>query len=64
MFNDKQMEFLKSIGIDIDFEHPSDDDLVMVEDTVAEKLQVSGFDDDYEITEIGKMCESILDLLE
>ena len=64
MFDDKQIEFLKTLGIDIDFKHPSDDDLVMVEDAVAEKLQVSGFDEEYEITEIGKMCESILDLLE
>lgn len=64
MFNDKQIEFLKTIGVDIDFAHPSDDDLVALEDAVAEKLQVSGFDDDYNITEIGKMCESILDLLE
>lgn len=63
MFQLKQIEFLQSLGLDFDFNQLSDDQLVQIEDTVAEKLQISGFDTENQITPIGIMCESILDLL-
>jgi len=63
MFSKKQIEFMESIGININVGNISDDDLVKIEDTVSKKLQESGFDRDYNITETGKMCESILDNL-
>lgn len=63
MFSEKQIAFMQSIGLNLDFDHLKDEDYIKIEDTVAEKLQVSGFDKQYEATETGKMCESILDQL-
>ncbi|MCM1375057.1 MAG: hypothetical protein NC245_08210 [Muribaculum sp.] len=54
---------MKSLGIDVDFENLSDDMLVEIENIVSEKLQKSGFDADYTITDKGKICEAILDKL-
>lgn len=63
-FNEKQSELLKQLQInlasDLDY---SNDDLDKIEDAVSEKLQIDGFDKDYNVTEIGKICESILDLI-
>lgn len=63
MFDDKQISFMQSLGLGFDFDNLSDDNLVQIEDFVAEKLQISGFDTHYNLTDIGKMCESILDKL-
>lgn len=63
MFNVKQRKFIQSLGLKLDFDKLTDDDLVKIEDVVAKKLQQAGFDASYGITSIGKMCESILDEL-
>ncbi|MCM1117949.1 MAG: hypothetical protein NC543_01100 [bacterium] len=63
MFNKTEIDFMKSLGIDVDFENLSDDMLVEIENIVSEKLQKSGFDADYTITDKGKICEAILDKL-
>lgn len=63
MFDEKQIKFMRSIGLNLDFEHLSDDDCFQIEKAVADKLQKSGFDENYDITAVGKMCESILDRL-
>lgn len=63
MFNKTEIEFMESLGIEADFENLSDDMLVKIEDIVSEKLQKSGFDENYKITEDGKICEEILDKL-
>lgn len=63
MFDKKEIEFMRTLGIEADFENLSDDILVKIEDIVSEELQKSGFDKDYKVTEDGKMCESILDKL-
>ena len=60
MFNKTEIEFMESLGVEADFENLSDDMLVKIEDIVSEKLQKSGFDGDYKVTDIGKICESIL----
>jgi len=63
-FTSIQIEFMKSLGLVIDFKNNlTDDELDKIEDVVAEKLQISGFDQKYEITSVGLMCESILDQL-
>lgn len=63
-FNEKQAELLKSLQINCasGLEY-SNDDLDKIEEAVSEKLQVEGFDKDYNVTEIGEVCESILDLI-
>ncbi len=63
MFDEKQIAFMQAIGLNLDFDHLKEDDYIKIEDTVAEKLQISGFDKEYNATETGKMCESILDQL-
>lgn len=62
-FNEKQIEFMRDIGIVVDFEKLSDADLVLIEEKVADRLETSGFDEDYNVTDEGKMCESILDMI-
>ena len=63
MFSEKQKEFLCSLGLKLDFNNLSDEDLIQIEDTVADELQYSGFDENYKPTSVGLMCESILDEL-
>ncbi len=63
MFSKKQIEFMQRIGLTINFENPSDDELGIVEEKVSEYLQEYGFDKEYNPTEDGKICESILDSL-
>lgn len=62
-FSEQQIAFMKEIGIDVDFDKLTDEYMVIIEDKVANELETKGFDEDYEPTEIGKMCESILDIL-
>lgn len=64
MFSEKQKEFMKSLGLKLDFNNLSDDDYVLIEEVVGDELVYEGLDDNYDATTIGKMCESILDLLE
>lgn len=63
MFSEKQIEFLRGLGLDFDFQNLTDEEYFQVEDQVAEELQYRGFDEAYEPTAWGKMCESILDTL-
>lgn len=62
-FNNKQIEFMRNIGIDVDFDNLSDDDIINIEDKVADKYEMEGLDEKYNPTETGKMCESILDMM-
>ena len=62
-FSEQQIAFMKEIGIDVDFDKLTDEDMVLIEDKVASELETKGFDEDYEPTETGRMCESILDIL-
>lgn len=63
-FNEKQIEFMRKIGISITFsETLSDKDSLLIEEKVSEHLQKHGFDSEYKPTKDGEMCESILDIL-
>ena len=61
MFNENQIIFLKSLGFEVDFNNLTDDNLAQIEEIVSDELQRSGFDISDNITDVGKMCESILD---
>jgi hypothetical protein len=63
MFTKKQIVYMQSLGLNLNFDSLSCDDWVNIEDTVADRLQYSGFDERYNVTEDGKMCESILNQL-
>lgn len=63
-FNENQIEFMKKIGISINFnDNLSDSDYDLIEEKVSDYLQKNGFDENYEPTEEGTMCEAILDML-
>ena len=63
-FDQDQIKFLKRIGVSINFSEPlSDADYELIEEKVSDHLQRKGFSKEYEPTEDGKMCESILDML-
>lgn len=63
MFTEKQVAFIQSLGLEVDFNNLSDDNLIQIEESVANELQRSGFDISDNITDVGEMCESILDTL-
>lgn len=63
MFSDVQMNFLNSIGLKFNYANLLDDDYIIIEEVIGDKLAISGFDKDYKINEIGVICESILDEL-
>ena len=65
MFNKAQLEFLNAIGVKIDgsVSPLPDAALTEIEDVAGNYLQIHGFDENYNPTETGKMCESILDHL-
>ena len=63
MFTEQEIEFMKSLGLECDFNNLSEEDdyWIDIEDTVVDRLQYDGFDKDYKPTSIGLMCEAILD---
>lgn len=63
MFSVKEQNFIKSLGINVDFENLIDDILIEIEKKVSDILQIKGFDENYNITQIGILCEEILDKL-
>lgn len=38
MFNEEQISFIKSLGLEFDFNNLSEDELIQIEDTIAYKL--------------------------
>ena len=59
-FKKEQIEFMKKIGLDVEKNEVDESE---IEEIVSENLQKNGFDENYNITPDGTMCESILDLL-
>ena len=62
LFNEDQLNMFKEIGKSIEDREYSDDEIIELEDLIADRLMHSGFDDDYNPNEEGKICESILDI--
>ncbi len=64
MFTDDQIRYMKrELGLNLNFSDLSDDDLIMIEETVGDRLALSGFDKEYRPTSDGTMCESIINAL-
>ena len=59
MFSKEEIDLMKSIGLDCDFQNLSEDDdyWADIEDKVADELMYEGFDDYYNPTKIGLICE-------
>ena len=62
MFTKDEIEFMKSIGLDCDFQNLPKEDEYWSEilEAVSDKLMYEGFDENYKPTEIGNICESII----
>lgn len=66
MFREEQIQYMKSLGISIDFysgKELSDDEWDLIDTVVSNDLLSRGFDDDYEPNKIGLLGESIMDVL-
>lgn len=62
LFNEDQLNMFKEIGESIEDREYSDDEILELEDLIADRLMHSGFDENYNPNEEGKICESILDI--
>lgn len=63
MFSKEQIKLMKNIGLDINFDNPSDDDWFAIEDQVGDYLTTYGFDKNYKPNTTGRICEGIIDLI-
>lgn len=63
MFDQEQRKYMIKIGLNLDFDDLSDDDIVKIDDVVGDRLMMVGFDENYEPNWDGRMCESILDVI-
>ena len=65
LLTDKQIEFLKSLGLDLDYANLTEDsdEWADIEERVGDELEYRGLNNDYYPNEIGRMCESILDII-
>lgn len=65
VMNKKQLEILEKVGIKFPIRIPlPDDQWFELEEKVYDYLIRYCFDENYEISEEGEVCESILDMLE
>jgi len=64
MFSQQQIEFMKEVGLDFDFQNLSDEEYVQIEDVVGNIYTSELQAHEKETTETVLMCESILDRLE
>ena len=55
-FTEKKISFIKERQYPFNFDTPSDDDWD------ADTLMYEGFDKDYNATEVGDICEDIIDI--
>lgn len=63
MFNQEQIKYMIKIGLNLNFDNLSDDDIIKIDDVVGDRLMMVGFDENYEPNWDGRMCESILDVI-
>lgn len=61
--SEKQVAFLAEHGILFDYARMSDDDLIVLEERVADVLELEGLDESYDDNEVGRRAREILDLL-
>ena len=61
MFSSKQIDFMKSLGLDFDFMHLSDNEYIAIEDAVGDAYTEAAQEHPNEATDVILLCESILD---
>lgn len=60
-FNDKQLDFLQEIGIDINDKEYSSDEILAITEAVEDAFQERGIEGDY-VNSFGIKCEELLDI--
>lgn len=65
MLTKQEIEFLKSLGLKLDYDNIENWDMewAEVEDRVGDELVMRGLDENYNPNRIGVICEAILDKL-
>lgn len=63
-FNEEQINYIKSLGLEFDFNNLSVDNIIRIGDVVAYEWAKSGYDENCNITDVGEMCESIFDIID
>ena len=60
-FNEKQVALLSSMGLPSSFDQMTDDELIAVEDALADEMMTSGLNDAGDgLSEYGELCRSII----
>lgn len=63
MFTEEEIEVMKSLGLDCDFNHlPGDNPYWdVIDEVVKDELMYDGFNEKYEPTKTGVLCEGLID---
>ena len=63
LFTEKEIELMKSIGLDCDFQNLDEDYdyWADIEEKVGDALVMHGFDENYVANDYGWICEGIID---
>ncbi|MGN0460267.1 MAG: hypothetical protein ACI4HL_05080 [Ruminococcus sp.] len=64
MFDKMQKNYLSSLGLEVDLDSPTQEDIQIIKCIVQENLDKKGFDQNYNLTPEGVMCQTILEVLE
>ena len=63
-FNETQIELLNKIGFDFDVTGIlSDDEIIEIDEKVSDYFAYNGLGDNDTVNDVGKLCESIMDIL-
>ena len=62
LFNKEQLNMFKELGRPIEDREYSDDEIIELDELISSRLMYSGFDEDYNPTKEGLICESIIDI--
>jgi hypothetical protein len=61
MFSEKEIKFMQSININVNFDTPTDDDMIQIETVVGDYLTLNCLDENYIPNSEGNTCYSILE---
>ncbi len=63
VFNSDQKRFIERLGFDPEMDYDDHENHMKLYDAVEPLYIKRGFDANYELNEVGAICESILDIL-
>lgn len=64
MFDKMQKNYLSSLGVEVNLDTPTEEEIQKIKVAVQETLDKKGFDQNYNLTPEGVMCQTILEVLE